>query len=110
MKLVECPKCGTDISDSYQPAEPDVGIMGGGWFCDACDVVVDDEGYESHDDDVTLFGCGDKVHPAQNERDRCPKCLSTNLEMGFGLAGGGYGPYSYCPNCGIVVNKSQDPT
>lgn len=27
----------------------------------------------------------------------CPKCGS-KLEMGFGLAGGGYGPYEYCTN------------
>lgn len=39
----ECPKCGADISDTYQGAEPDVGIMGAGWFCDACDKFVDDD-------------------------------------------------------------------
>lgn len=27
----------------------------------------------------------------------CPKCGS-ELEMGFGLAGGGYGAYEYCTN------------
>lgn len=27
----------------------------------------------------------------------CPKCGS-ELAMGFGLAGGGYGPYEYCTN------------
>ena len=27
----------------------------------------------------------------------CPKCGS-ELEMGFGLAGSGYGPYEYCTN------------
>lgn len=108
-KTIECPKCGTDISDSYQPAEPDVGIMSGGWYCDACDLCVGDEdGPEPHDDDVALFGSGRETYLTQS--DRCPKCLTTNLEMGFGLAGGGYGPYSFCPQCGIVVNKSQDPT
>lgn len=60
------------------------------------------------DDDVQLFGTGGLLHLVQS--DRCPKCLSTNLEMGYGLAGGGMGPYSYCPTCGIVVNKSQDPS
>jgi hypothetical protein len=104
----ECPKCGEDISETYQGAEPDVGIMSGGWFCDACDLTVGEDEPETFDDDVQIFGTGGKVHlvPA----DRCPKCLSTNLEMGFGLAGGGFGPYSYCPNCGIVVHKSQDQT
>ncbi len=26
---------------------------------------------------------------------------------GFGLAGGGYGPYMYCDQCGQVYNKVQ---
>lgn len=107
-RIFECPKCGQDISDSYQGAEPDVGI-GAGWYCDACDEGFGDEDEpEPYDDDVPLFGTGGKLHLIQS--DRCPKCLSTNLEMGFGLAGGGYGPYSFCPTCGIVVHKSQDPT
>lgn len=43
-RIIKCPKCGTDISDTYEPADPSVGIMCGGWFCDACDeVVVDNE-------------------------------------------------------------------
>jgi hypothetical protein len=42
-RIVECPKCGADISSTYQPAEPDVGIMMGAWFCDACDITVTDE-------------------------------------------------------------------
>lgn len=107
-RTFECPKCKQDISDSYQSEEPDVGI-GAGWFCDTCNEGFGDEdGPEPHDDDVQLFGTGGSLHLVQ--ADRCPKCLSTNLEMGFGLAGGGFGPYSFCPICGIVVNKSQDPT
>lgn len=51
MRHVECPKCGTDISDTFQPAEPDVGVMNGGWFCDACEVVVEQE---SEDDDPDI--------------------------------------------------------
>ena len=39
-----CPKCGADISDSYQPAEYDVGIMSSVWYCDECDLTVDDDG------------------------------------------------------------------
>lgn len=111
MRTFECPKCGVDISDTYQETEPDVGIMIGGWVCDSCDEAFGDEdGLEHHDDDVQIFGTEGKVHLVQSERDRCPKCLSTDLEMGFGLAGGGIGPYTYCPKCGIIVNKSQDPT
>lgn len=38
---------------------------------------------------------------------KCPTCGS-ELEMGFGLAGGGYGPYSYCPKCEQVIDKTQE--
>ena len=31
------------------------------------------------------------------ERDCCPAC-DTPLETGYGLAGGGFGPYEYCPS------------
>jgi hypothetical protein len=99
----ECPKCGTDIGDSYEGDDPSVGISAG-YYCDACDLAIADGGYEAHDDDVQIFGT------SSGPIARCPKCLSTNLEMGYGLAGGGMGPYSYCPTCGVVVNKSQDPT
>lgn len=49
MRIIECLKCGADISDTYQSAEPDVGIMGSGWYCEACDLVVEDD-----DDDSDL--------------------------------------------------------
>ena len=39
--------------------------------------------------------------------DRCPKC-SGDVEVGFGLAGGGYGAYTYCPKCGDILSKTQE--
>jgi hypothetical protein len=42
-RVRECPKCGQDISDSYQEYDPDVGMMCAGWVCDACDVFVEDD-------------------------------------------------------------------
>lgn len=54
--MPNCPKCDADISDSYQEAEPDVGIMGSGWYCDACDLPVDDDGYrEPMEGDVQIM-------------------------------------------------------
>lgn len=39
----------------------------------------------------------------------CPKCGS-NTEMGYGLAGGGVGPYVYCTNEACdYFEKFQDP-
>jgi hypothetical protein len=42
-RIVECSKCGADISKSYQEAEPDVGIMSSGWYCEKCELPVVDE-------------------------------------------------------------------
>lgn len=102
MRTVECPKCGTDVSDSYQSAEPDVGIMGSGWYCDACDLAIDDQGDDYHDDDVQISGSN-----IAKIVSSCQHCLYP-LACGYGLAGGGgIGPYMYCPNenCGKTIIK-----
>lgn len=36
---MKCPKCEADISDTYEPDDPSVGICGG-WYCDVCDLGV----------------------------------------------------------------------
>lgn len=45
---------------------------------------------------------------AQNKEepqgDKCPHCGGP-VEVGFGLAGGGYGAYYYCDKCERVVEK-----
>lgn len=47
MRIFECPNCGADISESYEPSDPDVGIMSAGWWCEECDLTfTDDEGDE----------------------------------------------------------------
>lgn len=95
MRVHECPKCGVDIGDSYQSAEPDVGI-GAGWYCDACDLAIGDEdGPEPHDDDVQVFGTG--WFPGR------PCACGVPYQPGYGLAGGGIGPYMYCPVCMTVM-------
>lgn len=35
-----CPNCDSDISDSYESADPEVGIMVGGWYCQNCDETI----------------------------------------------------------------------
>lgn len=95
----DCPKCGQDITDSYEQDDYDSGIVGG-WYCDQCNEGFTKD-YEPPETDV-------EIGPAGQGVEKCPKCLSP-LEMGYGLAGGGIGPYMYCPNHG-VVHKSQDPT
>ncbi len=43
----ECPKCGKPME--YQPAEPDVGILTGCWFCTVCEVDVPEWEYDCDD-------------------------------------------------------------
>lgn len=51
----DCPKCGTDISESYEPEDWSVGIRAG-WYCDACDEGFGDDGeYEPLPGDVPLM-------------------------------------------------------
>ncbi len=42
-----CPKCDADVSDSYQASDPDTGIIGG-YYCDDCDMPVEDDEDETH--------------------------------------------------------------
>ena len=53
--MTNCPKCDADISDSYEPDDRSVGIVGG-WYCDACDLGVGEHevSREPLDDDVPL--------------------------------------------------------
>ena len=43
----------------------------------------------------------------QAKRCKLRDCPAPNFETGFGLAGGGYGIYEYCPACGCIVSKTQ---
>ena len=51
--MIRCPKFDEELE--VQEADPDVGIMSAGAYCDSCDLVVDSE-YEYHDDDVMVSG------------------------------------------------------
>lgn len=52
---VNCPKCDADISDSFEPDDPSVGIVAG-WYCDACDLGIGEHevGREHHETDVGI--------------------------------------------------------
>jgi len=36
----------------------------------------------------------------------CPHCGGVQ-EHGFGLGGGGFGPYTYCPACERITSKTE---
>ncbi len=44
---------------------------------------------------------------AEQEGDTCPKC-GGELDMGYGMAGGGMGVYEYCTECGAIASKTED--
>jgi hypothetical protein len=50
MRVKECPKCGEDVSHTYQEYDPDVGIMSGGWYCEACELPIDEEAEQDYNE------------------------------------------------------------
>ena len=52
---MNCPKCGGDISDTYEPDDFSVGILGG-WYCGNCDLPVSEDAHprEPLEDDVAI--------------------------------------------------------
>ena len=54
----------------------------------------------------------DRLH----DYPRCPQCGEGEIQTGFGLAGGGYGPYQGCDRCDFFIKFQErddggiDPT
>lgn len=46
MSRIECPKCGGDISHTYEPRDAAIGIFTGGWYCANCDIPVNEGEFE----------------------------------------------------------------
>lgn len=44
-----------------------------------------------------------------NQSLKCPEHPEAPVEDGYGMAGGGFGVYNYCSECGRVLSKSPDP-
>jgi hypothetical protein len=53
---MNCPKCDADITDTFEPDDPSVGIIGG-WCCDACDLGIAAHEYPRapHETDVPIM-------------------------------------------------------
>lgn len=45
--------------------------------------------------------------PAMDQAIRCPDHPDEEPSVGFGLAGGGFGPYTVCPVCCRILSKDQ---
>jgi hypothetical protein len=41
---MNCPKCDADVTETYEPDDHSVGIIGG-WYCDACDLGISEGDY-----------------------------------------------------------------
>lgn len=53
-----------------------------------------------------------KIEPQEKPPRSDGKCqyCGGETDMGYGLAGGGMGPYTYCSSCGKICDKMEDPT
>lgn len=71
---VNCPKCSADISDTFEPADPSIGIMCGTWYCDTCDHPVGEHDVvdEGLPDDVQMCAARDPGEPIMPENDNEP--------------------------------------
>lgn len=51
-----CPKCDDDITDSYQPDDWSVGIVGG-YYCERCDIAINEDETDTEiiDTDVSIM-------------------------------------------------------
>lgn len=60
-------------------------------------------------DEIIICGTAPRegMPDANTPPERCPECGCAEFGHGFGLAGGGYGPYLACERCSYVVAKTQ---
>jgi hypothetical protein len=47
-------------------------------------------------------------HSKFTPQEHAADCSRPEEEVGFGLAGGGYGAYGYCPECYATLWKSEE--
>jgi hypothetical protein len=47
--------------------------------------------------------------PEYDPNLQCPDHPKDESEMGYGLAGGGMGPYTVCATCSRILSKTVDP-
>lgn len=47
------------------------------------------------------------IHSPMDEDIRCEYHPADTVAIGFGLAGGGFGPYTYCATCGVILSKTN---
>ncbi len=50
----------------------------------------------------------DELPKGFGDGDPCPKCGSDETALGYGLAGGGMGPYATCERCGWMGKEQDD--
>jgi hypothetical protein len=57
-----------------------------------------------HGDGVSIHLTPTKFTPQEHEKG----CSKPPPESSYGLAGGGMGSYTFCPECGAVLDKVLD--
>lgn len=51
----------------------------------------------------------DPALPELDQIQACPDHPQAEPLLGYGLGGGGVGPYTFCSECGKILSKSEDP-
>ena len=60
---MDCPKCGADVTDTYEPDDYSVGVTAG-WYCDGCELGIGEHERrrEPMEDDVPIL-TAKELHP-----------------------------------------------
>ena len=59
-------------------------------------------------DDLTSRDAVAEMMPPHTLIIVATRCFHARIFSGYGLAGGGMGPYRYCTDCGQMMEKTQD--
>lgn len=87
--------------------------------CQTCWTEYDDEfrstlcphpAFLANDGNNEFLVHSSSLGPGQIPEDgKCTEHPDLEPEAGFGLAGGGYGAYTYCGACGKMLSKTMEP-
>jgi hypothetical protein len=75
------------------------------WFANAMMAMYDFTKAKERNEMVTEIRNPVEFDPSM----KCPDCKPSDYIIeGYGMIGGGIGPYTMCGNCGLLLSKSQD--
>ena len=76
--------------------------------CEICEVETQWVSFRGEEEWCEECGHSKTMFEPENAPGGCPAHPEATHESGFGLAGGGYGAYSICNECGAIFGKVQE--